>query len=47
MRIAFIQTKLLSTFDPRALHAIYVKDQDVYEESEIFISYGHVTYVSP
>lgn len=35
----FTQTKLLLTFDPRALHAIYVKDQDVYEESDIFISY--------
>ncbi|OJT02010.1 Cytochrome P450 3A24 [Trametes pubescens] len=34
----FFGTKLLFTFDPRALHAIYVKDQDVYEESAIFIS---------
>ncbi|EIW61014.1 uncharacterized protein TRAVEDRAFT_46239 [Trametes versicolor FP-101664 SS1] len=31
-------TKVLFTFDPRAFHAIYVKDQDVYEESDIFIS---------
>ncbi|OJT02021.1 Cytochrome P450 3A24 [Trametes pubescens] len=30
--------KLLFTYDPRALHAIYVKEQDVYEESDILLS---------
>lgn len=43
----FTQTKVLFTFDPRAFHAIYVKDQDVYEESDIFISYDHVTCMWP
>ena len=30
-----LQTKWIYTYDPRALHSIYVKDQDVFEESEI------------
>ncbi|KAI0781533.1 cytochrome P450 [Trametes elegans] len=29
-----LSAKMLYTFDPRALHSIYVKDQDVFEESE-------------
>lgn len=39
-----LQTKLLFTYDPRALHAIYVKEQDVYEESDILLSYGTGIY---
>ncbi|KAI0355161.1 cytochrome P450 [Trametes cingulata] len=34
----FLNVKTLYTFDPRALHSIYVKDQDVFEESEILLS---------
>ncbi|KAL1947168.1 hypothetical protein VTO73DRAFT_14129 [Trametes versicolor] len=31
-------SKILYTIDPRALHNIYVKEQDVYEESEILLT---------
>ncbi|OJT02020.1 Docosahexaenoic acid omega-hydroxylase CYP4F3 [Trametes pubescens] len=31
-------TKILYTIDPRALHNIYVKEQDVYEESELLLT---------
>ncbi|KAI0373129.1 cytochrome P450 [Pilatotrama ljubarskyi] len=34
----FLSTKMLYTFDPRALHSIYVKDQDVFEESEMLLA---------
>ncbi|KAI0628826.1 cytochrome P450 [Trametes polyzona] len=33
-----LNTKWLYTYDPLALHHIYVKEQDVYEESEILLS---------
>ena len=35
-----LQSKWLYTYDPRALHSIYVKDQDVFEESEILTTYA-------
>ncbi|KAI0648490.1 cytochrome P450 [Trametes meyenii] len=31
-------SKLLWTFDPRALNSIYVKDQDVFEESDVLLN---------
>lgn len=37
------QSKILYTIDPRALHNIYVKEQDVYEESEILLTYVHAS----
>ncbi|KAI0628824.1 cytochrome P450 [Trametes polyzona] len=30
--------KILYTYDPRALHSIYVKEQDVYEENELLLT---------
>ncbi|KAI0826700.1 cytochrome P450 [Trametes gibbosa] len=42
-----LNTKSLYTFDPRALHSIYVKDQDVvYEESEMLLS-SFMLYLGP
>ncbi|KAI0333105.1 cytochrome P450 [Cubamyces sp. BRFM 1775] len=38
--------KWIYTYDPRALHSIYVKDQDVFEESEI-LTVGFMLYVGP
>ena len=32
------QAKWLYTYDPRALHSIYIKDQDVFEETDIIIA---------
>ncbi|KAI0648489.1 hypothetical protein C8Q79DRAFT_1008809 [Trametes meyenii] len=31
---ALFNEKLIFTFDPRALHSIFIKDQDVFEESK-------------
>ena len=33
------QEKWLCTYDPRALHNIFIKDQDVFSESDVFIAY--------
>ncbi|KAH9890484.1 cytochrome P450 [Cubamyces lactineus] len=39
-------TKWIYTYDPRALHSIYVKDQDVFEESEILTT-SFMLFVGP
>ncbi|KAI0657159.1 cytochrome P450 [Cubamyces menziesii] len=39
-------SKWLYTYDPRALHSIYVKDQDVFEESEILTT-SFMLFVGP
>ncbi|KAI0648471.1 cytochrome P450 [Trametes meyenii] len=38
--------KWLYTYDPRALHSIFVKDQDVFEETETLLA-GFMVYVGP
>ncbi|KAI0668337.1 cytochrome P450 [Trametes maxima] len=42
----FFSAKWLYTYDPRALHNIFVKDQDVFEETETFLA-GFMVYVGP
>ncbi|KAI0373128.1 cytochrome P450 [Pilatotrama ljubarskyi] len=42
----FLSRKMLYTFDPRALHSIYVKDQDVFEESEVLLASFNL-YIGP
>ncbi|KAH9857496.1 cytochrome P450 [Lenzites betulinus] len=37
------QAKWLYTFDPRAMHSIFMKDQDVYDESDAIIASFQVT----
>ncbi|KAI0657157.1 cytochrome P450 [Cubamyces menziesii] len=41
-----LNRKWIYTYDPRALHSIYVKDQDVFEESEILTT-AFMLYVGP
>lgn len=41
-----LQVKYLWVFDPKALHHVVLKDQDVYEEAEHMLKYSVVPFYS-